>query len=123
VEVVVPIKGMRLVADLAAGPKGVELKDATFAGRIPLGTMFSRVGPASSCSDAGIYPALLPNVCAALDLPADPARDGKGDACSALSFAFHVDLVPANVAGSGTSQITPHVPACPPTTGNPCAPP
>ena len=67
---------------------GVALEDGRIAGRIPVAALLAQAMRNGACQDSAIYQALRPVVCAARDLPLDPAKDGRDAPCDSLSFAF-----------------------------------
>ncbi len=79
-----------LVARLGArtGAGGIALEDGRIAGRIPVAALLAQAMRSGACVDSGIYQNVRPAVCDARDLPLDPAKDGRDEACDALSFGF-----------------------------------
>jgi len=98
------VQTAHLVARLGArSSKGVALEDGRIAGRIPAAAMLAQGMRSGACRDSGLYEAIKPVVCAARDLPGDPAKDGRDVACDSLSAAIGFAAAPAGVApASGT---------------------
>jgi hypothetical protein len=112
--VIEQLRGVQLVGTIEnEGETGLRIRNAVLTGRVPLATMFLQAGPASVCSDGGVFPRIKDSICGSLDLTSDPQADA-GAGCDALSFAILLDVVPAQL--HDTSQPAPPGPApCPPT--------
>ncbi|CAN5831260.1 hypothetical protein BH11MYX4_BH11MYX4_42120 [soil metagenome] len=98
------LRSAHLVARLGArSARGIVLEDGRIAGRIPEAAMLAQGMRSGACRDSGLYEALKPVVCAARDLPVDPAKDGRDQPCDSLSVGFGFTSGPAIlVPGSGT---------------------
>ena len=114
VEVIEELRGAQFVGRLEGDAStGIRIEHAVLAGRIPLATMFLQAGPASVCSDAGLFPTIKQSVCGSLDMTVDPQADA-GTSCEALSFAIQLDIVPAQLR-NGPKAAPAGAPPCPPT--------
>jgi hypothetical protein len=88
------IIGHPIVAD-----GGLTMTDAQLVGRLAVADLAAGLTSFFACIDSTV----APQFCNYLDLPIDPADDGKNVACEALSFAIGFDLAPTVVTGTGTA--------------------
>ncbi len=103
------LRSAYVVAHLGARTAGggVTLEDGRIAGRIPVSAVLAQAMRSGACQDSGVYQAIRPVVCAARDLPLDPAKDGRDEPCDSLSFGFGFVAAPALIGpDSGTRTDT-----------------
>ena len=98
------LRSAHLVARIGArSATGIVLEDGRIAGRIPAPTLLAQGMRSGACRDSGVYEVLKPIVCAARDLPFDPAQDGRDQSCESLSVGFGFTSAPALIeVGSST---------------------
>jgi hypothetical protein len=87
-----------LVGPISAGPNGLVLKGAQLVGRIGQKSILRGLGRIGYCMagapDGGpqLYEGVKQRLCGILDLTDSIATDGKGQKCSSVSFAIHLDF-------------------------------
>lgn len=108
----IPFTSAHLVGKIEkVGTAGIRMVDAQMVGRLPVDRIFAQLPHVGLCSDGGQFAQVKAKTCSVLDLPANPASDGKNIACDALSFAMGASISPAKLGGHGPA---------PPST-SPCA--
>lgn len=96
----VPFKSATLIGKITiVGGTGLEMEDAQLVGRIAEPDLFAQISRIGLCQDSGPFPDVKKKACAALDLPVDPASDGKNVDCNALSLAIEVVITGARLGG------------------------
>jgi hypothetical protein len=92
------------------GDTGLEMLDAQFVGRISQGDVFGQLNRMGLCQGTDIYNGIKDRTCDALDIPSNPANDGKDIACDAISFAMGLVVKPAKLVGNIPTP--PYTPPC-----------
>jgi hypothetical protein len=102
------LRDAHVVASLGVpGNGGVPLSDGQIVGRMPLASFLAQGMRSGACLDSGLYQAVKPIVCAARDLPLDPAKDGRDTPCEALSSAFGFDAIAALRSTTSATRVDP----------------
>ncbi len=90
------VRSAHIVAHVGArAGAGVSLERGHIAGRMTLPSLLAQGQRSGACRDSGVYSVVKPIICAARDLPLDPAKDGRDVPCDALSMGMGFDAVPA----------------------------
>ncbi|MDB4936517.1 MAG: hypothetical protein JWP87_3489 [Labilithrix sp.] len=102
--VFVPLRAARLVGKIErVGTTGLRMSNAQLVGRVPIAEIFAQLAAIGLCQNNPMYPTVKASTCAALDLPAKPANDGKDVGCDALSIAIGITAGPAKIGGHAPS--------------------
>lgn len=100
------VRSAHVIARLGARTAtGVVLEEGRIAGRIPAASLLAQGMRSGACRDSGVYEAIKPIVCAARDLPNEPAKDGRDVSCDALSVGFGFRATPALIAPGSSSRL------------------
>ena len=78
---------------------GLTMTDAQLVGRLAIADLAAGLTSFFACIDSTV----ANQFCNYLDLPIDPADDGKNVPCEALSFAIGFDMAPTVVTGTGVA--------------------
>jgi hypothetical protein len=98
--VFVPLRVARLVGKIErVGTEGLRMTNAQLVGRVPVADIFAQLANIGLCRDNPMFPTVKASTCAALDLPAKPANDGRDVGCDALSIAISITAGPAKIGG------------------------
>jgi hypothetical protein len=107
----IPFTSAHLIGKIErVGTAGLRMTDAQFVGRLPVERVLAQLPHVGLCGDSPAFAKVKERACAVLDLPANPASDGKNVPCDAMSFGMGVTISPAKLGG--------HAPAGP--TMSPC---
>jgi hypothetical protein len=105
-----PVREAKIIGAIEAHDAGVRLTDAQLVGRVPVTGIFELLSRIGVCQTSATFEQIRQTTCTALDLPGDPAFDGKDVACDALSLAIGFSVAPARMSGHAT--LPPTAAAC-----------
>ncbi len=103
-----PLRNARITARISRSGDGFSLVDGQVGGRIPASDLLASISVVGGCPGSPNFDAVKPFVCDARDLPVDPGKDGRDQACEAISFGATFEASPARVgaeAGAPSDEL------------------
>lgn len=82
------------------GANGLAFDELQITGRMGSDKVLADLSILGQCPDGGFYQNQKTKVCAAMDLPAAHASDGKSSPCVSGSLAFGIAVAPAKIGGA-----------------------